>query len=174
MIKTFFLMGKVVAISICLAASTFGAYAQDAKESYLKLSHYPSSGSTTVTVDEFSLTGAEVLIKGNDVSVVYAAETSKNRKFEFDLIKSFEFGLRTITGINNVNAIIFRAYIDGAKLLHIEAEESLGQVNIYAVNGRLLTSQKTDENRTQINMSNFQRGVYIVQGGVNRVMIVKN
>ena len=167
-------MRNVVAIAICLAASVFGALAQDSKESYLKLSHYLTHGSTIVTVDEFSLTGAEVLIKGNEVSVEYAAQPARNRKYEFDLIKSFEFGLRTITGVNNVNTPVFRAYIDDAKVLHIEAEESLGQVNIYSVSGSLLASKKTDENRTQINMSDFQRGIYIVQGGVNRVMIVKN
>ena len=171
--KTIFSMRKV-AIAICLAATTFGVYAQDAKESYLKLSHCLSHSITTETVDEFSLTGAEVLIKGNEVSIVYAAEPAKNRKFEFDLVRSFEFGLRTITGINNVNALVFRAYIDGAKILHIEAEESLGQVNVYTLTGGLVASQKTDGNRTQINMSGFQRGVYVVQGGVNRVMVVKN
>ena len=166
-------MRSVLVIAICLAATTFGAHAQDEKESYLKLSHFLTSSSTTLTVEEFSLTGAEVLIKGNEVSVEYAAEPAKNRKFDFDLIKSFEFGLRLITGINNVNTLVFRAYIDEAKILHIEAEESLGQVNIYSLTGTLLTSHKTDENRTQINMSSFQRGLYIVQGGINRVMIVK-
>jgi len=174
MIKTIFSLRKVMVIAICLATSTFGVYAQDEKESYLKLSHYPTASSTIVTVDEFSLTGAEVLIKGNEVSVEYAAQPAKNRKFDFDLITSFEFGLRTITGINNVNDTVFRAYIDGAKILHVEAEESLGQVNIYALTGSLLTSHKTDGNRAQINMSEFQRGIYILQGGVNRVMIVKN
>jgi len=168
------ILRNMVAIAICLAATTFNVLAQDAKESYLKLSHYPASGSTTVMVDEFSLTGAEVLIKGNEVSVVYAAEPAKNRKFDFDLIKSFEFELRTITGINNVNALVFRAYIDGGKMLHIEAEESLGQVNVYAASGVLLVSQKTDNNRMQINMSNYQRGVYIVHVGVNRMKIINN
>jgi len=173
MIKTKILR-NMIAIVICLATTTFSTLAQDAKESYLKLSHYPASGSTTVTVEDFSLTGAEILINGNEVSVVYAADPSKNRKFDFDLIKSFEFELRTITGINNVNSIVFRAYIDKAKMLHVEAEESLGQINVYAVTGRLVASQKTDENRKQINMSSFQRGVYIVQRGVNRLKIVKN
>ena len=173
MIKTKILR-NVVAIAICLAASTLGAMAQDSKESYLKLSHYPTVSSTIVTVDEFSLTGAEVLIKGNEVSVEYAAQPAKNRKYDFDLITSFEFGLRTITGISNVNALVFRAYIDEGKILHIEAEESLGQVNIYSLTGALLTSHKTDGNRTQINMSSFQRGIYIVQGGVNRALIIKN
>jgi len=164
----------IAAIAVILAASAFGAHAQDSKEPYMKLSHYPTAGSVTVTVDEFPLTGAEILIKGNEVSIVYATEPVKNCKFDFDLINSFEFELRTITGINNVNTPVFRAYIDGAKMLQVEAAESLGQVNIYAVTGKLLTSQKTDGNRTQINMSSFQRGIYIVQGGINRVMIIKN
>jgi len=167
------LLRSVVAIAICLAATTFGTHAQDAKESYLKLSHYPTAGSTTVTVDEFPLTGAEVLIKGNEVSVVYAAEPAKNRNYDFDLIKSFEFEWRTITGINNVNALVFRAYIDEGKMLHVEAEEALGQVNIYAVSGMLMASQKIDDNRVQINMSDFQRGVYIVYVGVNRLLIIR-
>ena len=156
-----------MAIAICLAVTTFGA--QAATEPFLKL-----TTTAPAAVQEFSLQGAEIQIKGNTVTVAYAAEPAKNRSFDFDKVQSFEFSLRTVTSIDEVKTEIFRAYTDGAGILHVKAEQPLEQVNVYNINGALVASQKTGDTQVQINISAFPRGVYIVQVGVNRLKIVKS
>jgi len=148
--------------------------AQETQEAYLKLTHYPTSSSTTPIIDEFSLNRAEVQVKGSEVSINYSAEPAKNRMFNFDLITSFEFVLRTVTAIKNVEASVLKVFLDEAKTLHVEATEALGQVNVYSVTGVLVASQKTGETQAQINLSSAPTGAYIVKTGTKRLLIVKN
>jgi hypothetical protein len=135
--------------------------------------HYQITDTIAPTEEDFLLEDAEVLIKGDEVSIVYEKEPEKNRKFDFDRIKTFEFELRSVTGNNKVRAIIFRAYMDGTGMLHVEAEQALGQVNVYTTTGVLVASKKTGDNQAQINLSAVPRGVYVVQTGTNSLLIIK-
>ena len=160
--KSFF---KTLLLTGILAGMSVNA--QTVTEPFLKLT------STDLLVEEFSLTGAEVQIAGNTVSIAYAAEPAKNRSFEFDNVLSFEFELRTETAVNEVKTVSFRAYVDGADILHVEAPNPLRQVNVYTVNGVIVASEKTDSNRTQVNLSALPQGVYLVQVGANSLLIIK-
>ena len=163
--KLFF---KMLAFAGILAGASVNAHG--ANEAFMKLS------TNVPATEEFSLTGAEVLIEGNAVSIVYATQPAKNRTFEFDRITSFEFGLRTTSSIDSDKGacyIAFRAYMDDAGMLHIEAAQPLLQVNVYTTTGALVASQKTSDKQMQINLYSAPRGVYIVQSGINRQLIIK-
>ena len=155
----------MLAFAGILAGASVNAHG--ANEAFMKLS------TNVPATEEFSLTGAEVLIEGNAVSIVYAAQPAKNRTFEFDRITSFQFGLRKATALNEVKTVHFRAYVDDAGILHVEAAQPLMQVNVYTTTGAIVASQKTSDKQTQINLSSAPRGVYIVQSGINRLLIIK-
>jgi len=167
---------KISLFILALMGILAGLNAQETKGVYLKLSHFLITDTIAPTVEEFSLKGAEILIEGNEVSLEYAAEPAKNRTFEFDRIKGFEFELRSSTAIGKVKipVPILRAFVDGAGMLQVEAEQPLGQVNVYTAAGALVASQKTGDKRTQINLSSATRGIYIVQAGANRLLIIKH
>ena len=156
--KTLFLASILAGISVNVQAAT---------APFLKLT------TTASAVEEFALTGAEVQIAGNTVTIAYAAEPAKNRSFNFDNVQSFAFELRNVSSVGETKTVSFRAYTDGAGILHIEAEHPLGQVNVYNLSGVAVASAKTDGTQAQINLSALPRGVYIVQSGVNRLSIIK-
>lgn len=156
---------NVVAIAICLAVN-LGVSAQETKEAYLKLT-------TGAAVEYFSLTGAELLIKGNVVSIVYDGKPEMTRTFEFNKLETLEFGLRKPSAINDRQVVVFRAYVDDAGMLHLEAGQPIGQINVYSFAGALVATKKTGDTCTQINLSALPNGVYFVQAGVNRLSIIK-
>ena len=188
---------KLSFLILALVGILVGVNAQETKGIYLKLSHYLmidpidsmvkeipaddeevfdklASKECPPIVEEFLLTGAEILIEDNEVLIIYASEPEKNSKFDFDRITGFEFELRGSTGIAKAPVTVLRAYVDKANMLQVEAEKALGQVNVYTVTGALVASQKTDGNRTQINLSAVPRGIYVVQAGHNRLLIINH
>ena len=164
---------KVFFLMIALAGICVGANAQATKEACLKLSYYQMTDTISATMEEFSLTGAEVLIEDNVVSIVYDGKPENNREFDFDRIQSFDFGLRAATGFNKVRTLVLRVYVDKANMLHVEAEKPLGNVDVYAASGALAASLKTNETQAQINLSAVPHGVYVVRSGANSLLIIK-
>jgi len=158
---------KIMVLTIAIATATT---AQATNEAFVKLS------TDVPATEEFSLSGAEVLIEGNLVKIVYDGKPEQNRTFDFDRITSFQFGLRKTTSVDNsygAYPLVFRAYVDDACILHVESAQPLRLVNVYTTAGVLVTSQKTNDNKAQVNLSSAPCGVYIVQSGSNRQLVIR-
>lgn len=112
---------------------------------------------------------SQVEADGNWYPVDLLDNTMKGVGVYFILWVSNEF---TEVAINNLGEVVFALYVNGDNLI-ISGTEDNEKVLIYDINGRLVVSETGQHNSTSVNISNLNKGVYIVKTNSGTAKFVK-
>lgn len=157
--KIYILAISLVAIAVCLQAQV---------SSFLTVTYVEGSPSS----EEFSVEGGEIQILDNTVNVVFPSNPEQNKNYSFDEISSLKFEKKLFTGNIDYN-VPLALYIDKAGILHLNASESLGLVNVYSIAGVLVATTNSNSTEVCIDLGKIFPGVYFVKTRNQTVKFVK-
>jgi hypothetical protein len=160
---------RFIFLLLFFGVSVWGAQAQT-QQTYVKVEYLDG---TTVKTDDFSFEGGKVQIKNDQVLVIFAANPSLNKVYEFDNINSMFFEQRNV-GVNENSATEnVTVYLDNSGILNITATQPVGKVSVYSVTGARVAGVESNAATVQINLASLPQGAYFVQAGNNIVKIIK-
>ncbi len=114
------------------------------------------------------VTGTEYTntLSGYSGIVQFAFFASGGEIDDFDVDFDFHIGhfeIQRALGVDNTTASALRYYPNPVnKVLHIETQQNIQQIDIYAMNGALVQSYTNNATQTQLNVSHLLSGTYIV------------
>jgi hypothetical protein len=152
----------------------FGNIVEDSKiEESQKLVPYLYLQKNDGSLREILFINSEINIQDN----LFLVNTpSQQYTFSYDEVANFSFMLKykTVTPIEKILSPSFvQVYLDGAGILHVSGNQSLGEIVIYNLTGHLLKKTKTNNIETTINISNFAKGIYLVSTSGKTMKIIK-
>ena len=126
---------------------------------------------TDGNVFEASFVDSEILFQGDRIEVI----TPQGKyQFDFDRVNNISFSLRSETKNDALPVQSpVEVYLDRAGRLNIRGDRPLNDVAVYSLTGIMLKKVATRETGIVIDISDFDRGVYIVKTYGGTVKIIK-
>jgi len=119
----------------------------------------------------------DILFVNSEINIqdgLFVVKTpSQQFKFNYDEVDNFSFKLKNVSSIKKVLSSSTEVYLDGAGLLHISGNQSLGDISIYGIAGQLLKNVVTNNTEITIDISGFSKGTYLVKTYEGTVKIIK-
>ena len=119
----------------------------------------------------------EILFVDSEINIqddLFLVNTpSEQYTFNYNEVDNFSFKLKNVSSIKKVLSSSTEVYLDGAGLLHISGNQSLGDISIYGIAGQLLKNVVTNNTEITIDISGFSKGTYLVKTYEGTVKIIK-